>query len=256
MSRTPTDAPGRRIRAVEISFGIIGLLQRDNGLGVTAIAEELGHSKSTVYSHLKTLEDQRIVIREADGYRLSLRVLDVAEDVREQIGNYSVIEEEVESLAAETDEIAQFGIEEYGRVAYLCKTMGDQAVVTASAVGTQQPIHSTSLGKAILAFLPPEEREAIVDATALEPKTEATITDLGAFREELERTRERGYSVDDEENIEGLRCVAAPVKDGENVLGAVSLSGPSSRFTDERLGDLAGYVQRAANVIELNTKFS
>ncbi|PSQ05486.1 IclR family transcriptional regulator, partial [Halobacteriales archaeon QS_5_68_33] len=66
-----------------------------------------------------------------------------------------------------------------------------------------------------------------------------------------------GYGIDNEENIEGLRCVAAPVRTDDGVLGAISMSGPSSRFTEERLhGELSDYVQRSANVIELNTKFS
>lgn len=248
---------GRRIRGVQISFSIISLLQAENKRTLTEITDELGHSKSTVHSHLKTLVDQEILVSEDDGYRLSLRVLDMAKDVRDQIGNYEVIKKEAEKLATETGEIAQFGIKEYGRVSYLCKAMGPRAVETASRVGTYQPIHSTSLGKTILAYLPEEEQKQVIKECDFELQTEKTLTNPRELHNELEEIAERGYGIDNEENITGLRCVAAPVKNENNVLGAISISGPTSRFTDERIHDeLADCVCRAANVIELNTKFS
>ncbi|WP_435320999.1 IclR family transcriptional regulator [Haloarchaeobius sp. TZWSO28] len=248
---------GRTIRSVEIAFNIIDLLQERGRIGVTDVANELGHSKSTIHSHLRTLEERQILVREEDGYRLSLRFLDMATHVRDQVGNYDVIREEVDALAEETGEIVQFGIEEHGQVSYLYKATGDRSVETRSRVGTQAPMYSTSLGKTILAYLPPERTEEIVQATEFETYTPKTIASAEELYDRLEEVRDRGYGIDDEENISGLRCVSAPVKNGETVLGAVSITGPSSRFTTERLhGELSDHVQRAANVIELNTKFS
>lgn len=251
------DTPGRTIRSVKIAFSIIDLLKKEKDIGVTQLANELGHSKSTIHSHLRTLEEIEILVRDGDGYRLSLQILDMANHVRDHTGNYEVIQNEVEALVEETGEIAHFGIEEFGHIAYLCKATGDQAVETASRVGTQQPMYSTSLGKAVLAYLPDDQRDAIIDTIEFVPKTPKTITSKEELNAELDRIAERGYALDDEENIEGLRCVAAPVRNGPKVLGAISISGPSSRFTDERLhGELSDSVLRAANVIELNTKFS
>ncbi len=257
MAQSTEENGGRTIQSVDIAFNIIEFLQERGGAGVTEIATELGHSKSTVHSHLRTMENRRFVVREGDAYRLSLSVLDMAQRVRNQIGNYNVIRDEVEALAEETGEIAQFGIEEHDEVSYLYKFSGEQAVETASRVGTQQPMYSTSLGKAILAYLEREHVEEIVAKTTFRAKTHKTITDPEALFEELETIRERGYSIDDEENFAGLRCVAAPVRNDETVLGAVSITGPSSRFTTERIHEeLSELVLRAANVIELNTKFS
>ncbi|MDS0300616.1 IclR family transcriptional regulator [Halogeometricum sp. S1BR25-6] len=254
---TPAEETGRRIRGVKIAFSIVDLLQDENKRTLTDISEELGHSKSTVHSHLKTLVDEEILVSEEDGYRLSLRILDMAKHVRDQVGNYDVIEKEVDELAAETGEIAHFGIEEYGRVSYLCKARGSRAVETASRVGTHQPMYSTSLGKTILAHLPEERQAEIIEQSSFEQHTPNTLSNPEELYAELEATLERGYGIDDEENIQGLRCVAAPVKDGQSVLGAISISGPTSRFTEERLhGELSEHVCRAANVIELNTKFS
>lgn len=257
MTIPPDRGSHRTIRSVEIAFSIVEVLQERNEVGVTELSDETGHAKSTIHSHLRTLEEQEVIVREGDGYRLSLRILDMARHVREQIGNYDVIRDEVEKLAAETGEIAQFGVEEYDRVTYFHKATGDQSVETASRVGKHQPMHSTALGKTILAFRPPERAEETIADLDMPRQTPETITDPTELRAELETIREQGYGIDNEENIEGLRCVAAPVRTDEAVLGALSISGPSSRFTEDRLhGELADHVQRSANVIELNTKFS
>ncbi|RRJ30101.1 IclR family transcriptional regulator [Halocatena pleomorpha] len=250
------DYSGRRIRSVTIAFNIIEVLQERNHVGVTELADELDHSKSTIYSHLQTLRERSILVQEDNGYRLSLRLLDMANSVREQIGNYDVISSEVDKLAEETGEIAQFGIEEHGRTSYLYKATGEQAVETRSRVGIQQPMYSTSLGKTILAFMPSSRTEEIVESIEYTSFTSQTVTGPQELYAELDVIAKRGYGIDDEENIEGLRCVAAPVKREDTVLGAISITGPSSRFTDERIEELSEHVKRAANVIELNTKFS
>lgn len=257
MPKTTKEGSGRRIQSVEIAFNIIDMLQQCGQLNVTELANELDHSKSTVYSHLQTLKEREILVQESDGYRLSLKILDMATSVREQVGNYDVIKTEVDKLSETTDEIAQFGIEEHGKISYLYKATGEQAVETRSRIGTQAPLFSTSLGQTILAYIPSERREEIIEATEFEARTPNTVSGPEELSAELDKILDRGYAIDDEENIEGLRCVAAPVNDGDTVLGAISITGPSSRFTEDRIhGELSDSVQRAANVIELNTKFS
>lgn len=252
-----TDKGGRTIRSVEITFSIINLLQEKGEVGVTELAKELNHSKSTIHSHLWTLEQQRILVREEDGYRLSLQMLDIATHVREQVGNYEMIREEVDMLAEETDEISQFGLEEHGKVTYLYKKTGDRGVETASSAGTQQPMYSTALGKTILAYLPADRVGEVATSADYEAMTSNTITSSAELYDDLETIRKQGYGIDDEENFDGLRCVAAPVKNDQTVLGAISVTGPSSRFTLDRIHDeLSDKVQRAANVIELNTRFA
>ncbi|WP_436348681.1 IclR family transcriptional regulator [Natronorubrum sp. FCH18a] len=257
MVNAPNERAGRRIQSVEIAFTVLDAIRKNDRPNVTELADELGHSKSTIHSHLKTLESQEIIVRDGDGYRLGLQVLDMANDVRSQVTNYDVIVDEVDDLADETDEIVQFGLEEHDQVSYLYKARGNQAVETISRAGRKQPMYSTSLGKAILAYFPAERQEEIISNATFTPKTPKTIMDPDDLFDELETIRERGYAIDDEENIEGLRCIAAPIRNGQTVLGAISITGPVSRITDDYLhGELAESVQRAANVIELNTKFS
>ncbi|MDS0223048.1 IclR family transcriptional regulator [Haloarcula sp. S1AR25-5A] len=254
---TTNEGPGRTIQSADITLNIIGELQTQDATSVTELANQLGHSKSTIHNHLHTLEDQQLIVREDGEYRLSLRILDMAMHVREQIGNYEVIRNEADALAAETGEIIQFGIEEHGKVSYLYKATGEQAVETLSRVGKQQPMHSTSLGKTILAYLSEDRTDRLIESMDLEQFTSNTITSTAELRSELEEIRQRGYGIDDEENIGGLRCVSAPVENGDTVLGAISITGPLSRFTDDRIhGELSDLAIGAANVIELNTKFS
>ncbi|UPM44571.1 IclR family transcriptional regulator [Halocatena salina] len=191
-------------------------------------------------------------------YSLSLRFLDIAEYVKNEVAKHDIVEDEVNSLAVDTGELVHFGAEEAGQVVYISKARGDAAVETVSSIGKRMPMHSTSLGKAILAELSPEQVEQIIERHGLPKRTEATITHADDLHEELAKTRQRGYAIDDEENIPGVRCIgmaiAAPDTD---VLGALSISGPSQRMTDERIeNDLSGVIAQAANVIEVNSMYS
>ena len=248
----------RTIKSVDCACQILMLLQERDGAGVTELAKELGYAKSAIHSQLSTLLENELVVKDDNTYRLSLRYLDMAEHVKGQVGNYDVIKNEIDSLAAETGEVAQFATEEHGRLVYVYKAKGQTAVETASSVGRREYLHSTALGKAILSQLPRERVDEIIDERGLPEKTEETVTTPEALYERLATARERGYAIDDEENIRGLRCIAAPVLDSnESVFGALSISGPYSRMTDERIEEeLNGTISRSANVIEINSKFS
>lgn len=250
--------PKRRVQAVDIACDILTVLQERERAGITEIADELGYAKSAVHTQLATLEENEFVVKDGTSYRLSLRFLDLAEAVKNQIEKYDVIVDEIESLAAETGEVAQFATEEHGRLVYLYKAKGETGVETASSVGRREYLHSTSLGKSILSQYSEQRVRSIVEQRGMPKKTEKTIQDVDELLEDLERIRERGYAIDDEENIAGLRCISAPVmKDDGSVLGALSVSGPSSRMTDERLEDeLSEAISKAANVIQINYKFS
>lgn len=257
MAKASKDGRGRTVRSVGIAFEILDALQTQGPSNVTELDATLDYSRSTIHSHLRTLEEQEMVVKEDYDYRLSLRILDMARRVKDLVGDYDVIRTEVDALAEESGETAQFGIEEHGQVSYLYKTSGENGIKSASTVGTKQPIHSTAQGKSILAYLPDEQVEEIVYSCEYERRTANTIAGPNELLEELERTRERGYGIDDEENVEGICCIAAPVKSDDQVLGAVSLTGPSSRFTSDRIhAELSDLVQHTANLIEINTKFS
>jgi len=244
------------VQSVQTAVDIVEYLREVGEAGVTELATALDCSKGTVHSHLATLLENEYVVRRGDRYGLSLKLLDLGEFVKSRIDIYDVVTDELDDLAAETGEVAQFATEEHGRAVYLDKARGEQAVNTASTVGKREYIHCISLGKAMLAHLPEERVEGIVDRHGLPAQTPNTITDRETLFAELETIRERGYAVDDEEIIEGVRCVAAPLTD-DGVVGAISISGPSSRMDGERFREeLPRKLLRWANVIEINAKFA
>ncbi|QIO24985.1 IclR family transcriptional regulator [Haloarcula sp. JP-L23] len=253
----PTNTP-RKIEAVRKTCQIIDILQTRGEAGITEISEEMDFSKSAVHGHLATLADEGLVVKDGHSYYLSLRFIDIAESIKERIAKREIVREQVRTLAEETGEVVHFGAEENGQVVYLSKSKGDSAVETASKVGKRMPMHSTSLGKAILAELPHEDAEQIIEQHELTARTEHTLTDPDALLAELSETRERGYSIDDEENIPGVRCIGMAVSDPDaGVFGALSISAPSQRMTEDRIeNELSEKIAQAANVIEVNSMYS
>ena len=248
----------RTVDAVQTACEILEVLQSKGQAGVTEIADEIGMAKGPVHRHLTTLDEQEYIVNEDGKYRLSLRYLDMANQVKKMVPKYDIITEEVQNLATETGEIAQFGTEEHGWVTYIYKADKETDVQTASSPGKREYVHSTSLGKAMLSQMSDDYVESILEKHGMPKKTEHTCTDMKEFFRMLENTRDQGYALDNEENIEGLRCIGMPVTGSESeVLGAVSISGPVSRMTDKRIeNELVEALTRATNVMEINTKFA
>lgn len=248
---------GSPIRSVDISCHIIETLQSEGPAGVSELAEKLGHSKSTIHDHLTTLRANRFVVRTDGTYRLSLRFVKLSQHVKNQRCNYPIVRESVDELATETGEHAQFASEDFGVLTYVYRARGSSDISRHFRADVQAPLHCTALGKAMLAFMPPERIDEIVDHHGLTGRTENTITDYDELLAELERIRERKFAIDDEEFTRGMRCVAAPVAGEDVVIGSIGISGPVSRLEDDRLtSDLATEVRRVANLIEINSIFS
>jgi DNA-binding IclR family transcriptional regulator len=147
-------------------------------------------------------------------------------------------------------------VEEHGRRVYLYQSRGENAVQTDSHVGMRVQLHCCGIGKAIPAHLPAKRVTEIIDEYGLPRWTEYTITDEDELFDELETIRDRGVAIDDEEWIRGLRCVAAPVMCDGEVLGAISVSGPTKRVDEDDVDRMIDLVRDTARVIELNAKYS
>ena len=246
------------IRSVERTFEIIEALQRLDGAGVTELSEHLGIPQSTVHNYLSTLEQEEYAVNDDGEYRVGIRFLELGAYARNRRKLYDIAKPEVERLAAETGELANLLVEEHGRGTYLQRARGEQAVQVEAHVGTRVSLHSTALGKAILAHLPASRVDEILELHGLTARTDNTVSSREELSTQLTEVRERGYAFDDEERISGLRCVAAPVlSNDDRVLGAVSVSGPSHRIRGERFREtLPNVLLEAVNVIELNVTHS
>ncbi len=116
-----------------------------------------------------------------------------------------------------------------------------------TVVGNRVPLHATGSGKALLASLPHQRREALLDRAGLRAHTGKTLVDRAALARALDEARERGYALDDEEYDDGVRCVAVAVGPIGAPIGAISISGPASRLTKQRLVEFVPQMRRAAS---------
>ena len=246
------------ITATRTSLRIVEALKRLDGASLTAVAEDLDIAKSTVHNHLHTLEDEGYITSEGSVYRVGLRFLELGEYKRNRMDIYEIARPEVASLAEKTGEMANAAVEEHGEGVYITRSEGTEAVTVDTYAGKRVKLHCTALGKTILAQLPEERVDEIVDTHGLPARTENTIPDRTELKTELDQVRERGYAYDREERLRGLRCVAAPivVEDGD-LVAALSVSGPTTRIRGDLFHEeIPELLLSAANVVEINLAYS
>jgi DNA-binding IclR family transcriptional regulator len=247
-----------RVQSVDRTFEILETIRDHEKVGVTEIAEQLDVSKSTVHNHLNTMDARGYVVNEDGTYRLGLRLLSFPNTLQKSHRVYQTAKDEIDELVEQTGERSQVLVEEDGYGVYIYQQTDDRAITTNSKVGTRVTLHSSAIGKAMLAFQPKEKVRRILSRDGMPARTENTITSREAFEEELKSVREEGVAFDDEEGIEGMRCVAAPIRNEDSVsVGAISVSGPCTRIMGERFeSTLPREVERAAQAIEIKYRYS
>ncbi|MBB2915037.1 IclR family acetate operon transcriptional repressor [Streptosporangium becharense] len=205
------------------------------GLSLAECSSILGYSKPTTQRLLRTLTRREFLHYDEDlgVYSLGVANARLGSTYLNRVTLRQAALAAMRRLVVETRETAHLGILSGSNVVYIDVADSPQPVRIFSRVGDAVPAYATAVGKAILAFLPPADLREHLPGTlaARTPNTIVTIPDLLA---DFERTRQRGYSIDDAENREGIRGFAAPVFDAENkVCGAVSIAGPESRVSPE-----------------------
>lgn len=246
----------KSIKAVKKTFEIIQTLEELDGGGVSEVAEEVDLHPSTVHAHLQSLLEYGFVIKSGNIYRPSLKFLEIAGQTRHNKSIYQEGWREVESMAHDTGEMGNIGVEENGEIAVIYMSEGGQAVEKQTPIGKRNPLHCTGLGKAILADLPVERVESIIDERGLQARTEHTICDRDALFEELETIRKQGYALDNEELHMGIQCLATSVNVNGQPVGAISVTGPKNRFEDETYREkLLQRLLETENLIEVNLQF-
>ncbi|KRA24774.1 hypothetical protein ASD65_10330 [Microbacterium sp. Root61] len=238
------------IRSVQRVCDILDLVQANpDGLSLMDFAQATELPKSSVFRYLATLEGRGYVERNGDGdYRMGLalsgdRIDTVARRLLPQL----------EYLRDTLGETVNLGLLDGTRVAYLEIVESKASIRNAPRAGDREVIHATALGKVLAAKLPSSMVESILAQEGMARSTEHTITTVPAFMAELEKVREQGYAVDDEENEIGGRCVAVAVP-SMTLPVAVSLSAPTSRLSREDVARVAetmkAVVARAAAFAE------
>jgi DNA-binding IclR family transcriptional regulator len=213
-------------------------------LGVTELGRRLGVHKATASRLLSTLAERDLVERNpaTDRYRLGFGLIRLAVVAGGRLDLVREARPVLERLAEDTGETVNLAALEADEVVHLDQISAPRPIVTVNWVGRRTPLHGTSNGKVLLAYLPDAERRRLL-ARPLERLTARTIVDRRALESELAEVRVRGYAWTKEELEVGLNAVAAPVRDGTGrVIAAVSVSGPAYRLragTMKRVGRAA-----------------
>jgi DNA-binding IclR family transcriptional regulator len=248
---------GSRVKASQLTFAIVELIDELERISVSEVANELSIAKSTAHKHLHTLEENEYLVREDQQYQLSLKYLKFGQHALEKTEIAQISQPVIEQLAAETDEAIWVAIEEHGRVVYVNKALGERAVPSRGGIGERILLHSASIGKVMLAYFSEERIDEIIDQHGLPGLTEKTLTDHEELMAELEKIRERGVAFNDGESLKGLRAVASPIQYAGEILGAVAIVGTANRMKGEYFREeLADLAQGATNEIELKLAYS
>ena len=249
--------PNTPVKTAQTTFRIVETLKAMDGATVTELADHLEIAKSSAHNYLRTLEHEGYVVESDGEYEVGLRFLDLGGYARSRERLYDVAIPEMERIAEATGEYANLLVEEHGLGVFLARERGADAVSLDSYTGQSVRLHTTALGKTVLAYLPRERVESIIDRHGLPALTERTITDRAELFDALEEIRQRECAYDREERIKGLNCVAVPILYDDDIAGALSVSGPVSRMGQERIEDeILPELRRAANIIELNQAHS
>jgi DNA-binding IclR family transcriptional regulator len=248
-----SDASGTAKALVKGLALVDAVAAADGPLPVADLIAAIGLPRRTALRLLDVLLDERVLQTAAvRTYALGPRLAGWGQHYLDGLDVRAQAEDLMRALADETRETCYLGVRDGRRVLYVAKADSPQAVRPAAQIGTRNPLHTTGIGKALLAFGPPEEAVAYAD-DPLEAKTPKTIVDADRLIGEMERTRARGYAIDDVETEDGVRCVAAAIRDhAGKVVAALSVSAPAYRFALEDLPRIAPGVQAAA--LELSTR--
>lgn len=245
-----------RVKSFRTTVEVVNALSDVETATVSELAAQTEMPTSTVHTHLQSLETYDFVVEEGDGYRIGPRFLELGGQNRARRTVYQHARNEIDKLAEDTGELANLMVEEHGLGLHLYLAEGENALRFDTHTGKRFKLHNNALGKAILAHYPRDRVEEILDEHGLERTTDRTITTRDALFEELEAIREREYATDNEERIDGLRCVSAPIDVDGTVLGSVSVSGPASRIKGEYFREeLPEKVVRTTDVIAINIKY-
>lgn len=249
--------PSGSRQTVDRAFQIIDELAETGGLRGSAVAERLDMPVSTVHDYLQALTATGYVTKTDNIYRTSTRFLEVGQQHRHRLDVFRAAQDELDVVADETDEHVTLMIEENGLGVLIAIREGADAVSLFAYPGARMPLHATAPGKAILAYMPSDRVEDILDEHGLVAVTNRTITDRDVLFDQLETVRAQGYAIDDGERIAGMVCIAAPVLDKEDTIkAAICVCGPRSRIDDQRQETIAEVVRRSANVVQVSLDYA
>lgn len=202
---------------------------------MSEIASELDLANSTVHAHLTTLRNHELVVKEGNVFHLGIKLFHFGEQARHRKPEYEIVRRHAHELSNRLNEEVAFAITEHGRSVIIFDENNDPAK-QGFQVGRYFHMHNSASGKAMLAEWSRERVDEVLDRWGLPQETENTIQSRTGLYEELARTRERGYALNDQEALEGLMAIGMAITNPDgSVLGSLDVSGPPYRLSEERI---------------------
>ena len=249
------------VQSVDRTLTILeGLSDYSDGLGITEISERVNLHKSTVYRLLSTLIYKGYVVQdeESSKYKITFKLFELGCKKVDKLDLLKCSKPYTKMLMENVNEVVHLTIREDNEIVYIDKVEANNTISMKSRIGNRAPMYCTATGKAMLAFLPEEEVLKIWKSSKIIRLTENTITDFILYKKELQEIKKIGYAIDDEENEMGVKCVGAPILNIKgDVAGAISVSGPIHRITEDKMDFISKEVIKYANMIseEIGYKF-
>jgi DNA-binding IclR family transcriptional regulator len=245
------------LAVLEQSYNIMEYVQKEGPARAIDIANTFDLPDSTAYNYISSLESIGFLDKNGQEYQLGLKLLELGITARRNYRLHNEIPKYLEQLTALTGECASFAIENQGQRVLLRVREGPNSVYDNAPVGEHRQLHLTGTGKAIFAFLEPDQIDSIVEGLSFVSHTENTITTTESLYRELDKIRRRGYAIDNGEYTAQIRSVAVPITNEQgHSLGAIGLSGPKQRFDDATIGEYIPILQRTIEEIELKWAYS
>lgn len=246
------DAKIYNVRAVERAMQILSSFDSEHAeQGISEVAQATGLHKATTHRIIMTLLYGGFLERAANGerFRLGLHLLELGMSALRGLDFRRAALPYMQQLVERFREICTLSIFDRGQVLYVEVVHSERSLTIAARVGRHLPAHCTASGKVLLAFLPPEVAEPVLNAP-LAVYTEKTITSAAHLREELEVIRQRGYALADEEFEEGIWAISAPIRDMDgNVIAAMSIPVPTNRLRRKHIPEIAQALLEAVNAV-------
>jgi len=238
-------------RALSILMFVADGREHPAGVSLTDMSAGLNMSKSTVLRLLAPLRELRLIDQDTESNRYSLGPQNalLGQVYLERLDIRRIASPQLHQLAQEVRETTHLVAFDPPEIVYIDKVDSPQPVRMHSRIGGRQPAYCTATGKVFLAYAADDVVEKAI-GTGMPARTAHTITTPERLREELSAVRERGYAIDDVENETDIRCIAAPIFNHSSaVTTAMSVSGPASRITHERLTEIKPLITAAATAI-------
>ena len=240
------------VQSLDRALTLLELIAQEDGLTLSEVAQRAGVPPSTAHRILSTLQSHNYVMHDEERghWLIGVQAFEVGSSFLRNRKLDAIGRTIMRDLMEETGETVNLAIDDDGAVVFISQVESHHAIRAFHRPGSRGAIHASGAGKALLSALSDTQVRRILHKTGLEKFTAKTLVEPDRLFAELAQVRARGWALDDEERTEGMRCIAAPIynEHGEAIAG-LSISAPTVRMPDERIGELGPKVKRAAAAI-------